>query len=219
MPFFSIYLPDAFKKKYPEKFNNLLSNRDMIASPFDVHPTLRELTCLEPLKSDSKRARSFLTEFPRNRTCDECEIASHYCVCVEWIAHEVDSKLAYMAAASVVARINELVKGFFQCASLRLNRIVSMGYSQDRIGFNLLVKFETLPNLGLYEARVRFKGDSMDEFVFTNELFEVNHREISRLDAYGTQAFCFLELDSKIDLRKFCYCIKSVTNSTQSTIL
>ena len=39
-------------------------------------------------------------------------------------------------------------------------------------------------------------------------LFEMTHKDFSRLDEYGDQAICFFELESKIDLRKFCYCFK-----------
>lgn len=79
-PFFSLYLPPEYKQAYPSKFKNLLRNSQQLTTPFDIHETIRDLTHSPSKKSP--RSISVLDEIPILRTCQEMEIAQHYCVSI-----------------------------------------------------------------------------------------------------------------------------------------
>ena len=46
-PFFSFYLPDLFKQRYPDAAINLRENVRTVIAPMDVHATLVDLIELE----------------------------------------------------------------------------------------------------------------------------------------------------------------------------
>jgi hypothetical protein len=69
-----------------------------------------------------------------------------------------------------------------------------------------------LPNGASYEAIIWYEGKSLENASFDKKLFKMTSKDFSRLDEYGSQAQCFFELESKMDLRKFCYCFKYFKN-------
>ncbi len=77
-PFFSVYLPPEYKKANPEKYQNLLRNSEQLTTAFDIHETIRELSCIKP--KPSIRSISILNKIPITRNCDEMGISLHYCV-------------------------------------------------------------------------------------------------------------------------------------------
>lgn len=77
-PFFSVYLPPEYARENPEKIANLKRNTQQLTTAFDIHETVRDLTCLDSKKSE--RAISILDEIPVTRTCSDCDISLHYCV-------------------------------------------------------------------------------------------------------------------------------------------
>ena len=46
-PFFSFYLPDLFKQRYPDAVINLEDNLNTVIAPMDVHATLVDFIDLE----------------------------------------------------------------------------------------------------------------------------------------------------------------------------
>ena len=91
-PFFSLYLPPEYARENPEKMENLRRNAQQITTAFDIHETIRELTCLESHKS--KRAISLLDKMP-TRKCAECGVSLHYCVSLESVLWRGANKCLY----------------------------------------------------------------------------------------------------------------------------
>ena len=54
MPFFAVFLPDAYKRAHPLKYANLKRNAQQLTSPFDIYATLRDLACLGPPPPNAK---------------------------------------------------------------------------------------------------------------------------------------------------------------------
>ena len=85
LPFFSVYLPQSYREKYLEKYNNLKINSLRLTSPFDIHATVRELTGLQPILPNvhlSNRSISLLSRMPE-RNCENIGISEHFCTCVQ----------------------------------------------------------------------------------------------------------------------------------------
>ena len=43
LPFLSVTMPTVFREKYPEQFQNMVSNSQLLTSPLDIHATLKDL--------------------------------------------------------------------------------------------------------------------------------------------------------------------------------
>jgi hypothetical protein len=155
----------------------------------------------------NERSISFLDKFAENRTCEECGILKHYCVCVEWNEFDAGKELSRFGASFVVNYINSLVRDYDLCAQLQLDRVMSVGYTQSGSVYYLLIKLATLPNEAIYEVRLKYEGD-LNANKFKDSQFGVKYNEISRLNKYGAQAACYDNIGA-IDIRKFCYCRKS----------
>jgi hypothetical protein len=89
MPFFSLFLPETFRLKHRQKYENLMRNAQQLTSPLDIYATLRDVSCLAPAPINAKnplRSISLLDKIPENRTCKEIDISLHYCICeLDWV--------------------------------------------------------------------------------------------------------------------------------------
>jgi len=43
LPFFSFTFPESFKKRFPQEYKNFLANEHHLATPFDIHATLKHI--------------------------------------------------------------------------------------------------------------------------------------------------------------------------------
>ena len=85
LPFFAVYLPQKYREKYPEKYNGLKINAQLLTSPFDIYATVRDLANLKPTTKNalfSNRSISLLSRMP-NRNCELIGISEHFCSCVQ----------------------------------------------------------------------------------------------------------------------------------------
>ena len=207
-PFFSIYLPPDYLKANPNKHANLLSNSQQITTPFDIHETIRDLTCLDSKKS--ARSISVLDEIPAMRSCEQIGISLHYCVCEQdWITLNASSLLAVQAAQFTIDYINSnILKDMDMfCERLALKSPLTM--KQTRINNHMYLKLVlvTMPNEGLYEVLIKY----LPGHEGAPPRFEINSPDlISRSNQYGDQPKCLetaVKLtDGTTGLRKFCLC-------------
>lgn len=204
LPFMSIFLPLEIKRKYPEKFKALVENKDRLISPFDIHETLRDITCLisnqKQTFRENTRASTLFEQISTNRSCKDIGISNHFCTCNEWRELDVQTKLSLISANFIIDYINRLMKNFDICESLKINKIISIELLEYFYESQLKLQILTEPNNGLYEATIQI--DSFNPLI----LKMTSSASISRLNKYGNQAWCVENIKSKIDLRKFCYC-------------
>ena len=195
LPFFAVYLPEDYKNNNPSKFLNLKKNRNRLLTPFDVHETIRELTCLD--SKESIRSISLLNIIPSNRTCESIGISQHFCSCIDWYKLDIKSDLAQDAAKFTVNFMNDLIKLENSCKTLYLENILSSkSYILNDIIY-IFLKIETSPNFGIYELQVEY----------SNKKFSIRaSNDISRINSYESQSFCHYKLKGFVDLRKFCDC-------------
>lgn len=189
-----------------------MKNKDKLLSPFDIHATIRDLTCLKNSVSNEnehrkyKRSISLLDDIPSERTCNDIGISQHFCSCVKWINMDIENELSQLASIHTIDYINSLTKPFKNCALQTLKKIYSVSFLLVDNQFKFRIKILTAPNDAIYEAQLQF-SHSLFPF-FDNKKFSIDSpNHISRLNRYGSQAICTEKFDSPIDLRKFCYCI------------
>jgi hypothetical protein len=224
-PFFSVYLPQSYRKAHPRKYKNLLRNAQQITTAFDIHETLRELTCLSDENKDkesnietmkSLRAMSLLGEIPADRACKDIGLSFHYCMCEQnWIDVSTDSSMASKVVDFILNYINEklISRAESFCAVLKLNKILSVKKTSIEQNLYIKVTFTTTPNLANYEALIMYKSDE-DEFYLESSNY------ISRTNQYGNQPKCLENAPQSknftVDLRKFCFCNQITTKVTMN---
>ena len=138
LPFFSIILPNWFKRQFPNSYRALQINAaDRLTSPFDIHETFKSILYLinqgidigfvSHNKRNMTRGMSLFQEIPLERSCEDAQINSHWCACNNWITVDPNKdKLVDRAAEAIVDAINKLVKESDhdnECEPLKINCI------------------------------------------------------------------------------------------------
>jgi hypothetical protein len=205
-PFFSIYLPESYRKAFPEKYANLERNSQQLSTCFDIHSTIRELTCSQNvvIKSKEKRALSLLSNIPVNRSCDEIGIAMQYCTCeIEWTRLDSNSQITRLAVDFLMNHINKNLLGnaLAYCYPLKLTQLLDARIGTVKNDKYVKIKFQTGPNQALYDVILKF---------FEEKFYLTSENSISRINPYGNQPKCleFVPPSKNLthDLRKFCLC-------------
>ncbi|RNA16887.1 hypothetical protein BpHYR1_039416 [Brachionus plicatilis] len=212
LPFFSVYLPDSFVSNNQQKVVNFKNNLAKLTSPFDIHATVRDLTCSKKeIKNDRQRSISLFDKISIYRSCEDIGIAEHFCTCVrDWKSQNINTKEIKKVAEFAVESINSITSSKRHlCQVLGLKTIISSDLLDlsDKILYR--VSFTTLPNYGIYETIV-YQGKN-EGFEFISDNFSIKSKnDISRIDSYGEQPWCVAKFGSNpgllLDLRKFCFC-------------
>ncbi|XP_046676045.1 uncharacterized protein LOC124364533 [Homalodisca vitripennis] len=213
LPFLFIAYPNWFRIKYTTAVANLKKNTHKLTTPYDLHETLLDLSNVAQLDQETLRERSRRLEraepLPRgislflpiseNRTCSSAGIDDHWCTCHQTRDILTNSSQVRRAANRLVKHINSLLLQFPQCAELRLYKIRSA--REESSSFKtpsgiqyFTVTIETTPGRALFEATVRYNGNT-DSFSIVGT--------VSRINLYGDQSSCV----TQYRLRLYCYCI------------
>ncbi|XP_049882409.1 uncharacterized protein LOC126378228 [Pectinophora gossypiella] len=229
LPFMAIRLPDKLRAGRPEAQSALEANMDVLTTPHDIHATILDtldLTTLgNPYKvqgADLPRALSLLEPVPRNRSCSEAGIEPHWCTCLRWEELAPADPMYERAAHALVDHINLITKSKRHLCALRnlesvqwvLKRKVNAevlkfqgakdhdGYIGKFNGKTVMprqvyqVKITVGPNSGTFEAAVTY--------LLNQDQFQINSREISRINAYNDEPKCISETDPHLNM--YCFC-------------
>ncbi|XP_018577786.1 uncharacterized protein LOC108916073 [Anoplophora glabripennis] len=206
LPFVIMYLPKWYKDTYQRAYINLMRNARSLTTPFDLHETLKDL--LNPFNlteenletNQTSRGYSLFREITPKRTCEDAEIASHWCTCQQSLEVKNTSAIVVQAAAFAVEYINEQLVGYAQCANLSVDVILNarlMTHLEHIDGKNriedYMITLRTLPGEGIFEVTVRHSK--------VGDKFQVMG-SISRLNLYGKQSSCITDFHLKL----YCYC-------------
>uniref|UniRef100_A0A0A1X6X0 GLC7-interacting protein 3 n=1 Tax=Zeugodacus cucurbitae TaxID=28588 RepID=A0A0A1X6X0_ZEUCU len=219
LPFIFIWLPQYLKQKYPSFVNALSANKNRLTTPYDLHMTLKHLLSMSERVEDKSKfltvaegcqnCQTLLEPVPLDRSCNDAEIAEHWCTCIPYNKVYKNLNIIQKLANSTVNYINELVRNFrngtfaSQCRTLQLSSVVSAHRSYDAFrpkdanGTALDVyrlHFVTKPNSADFEVTLRYNPDT--------EAIHITG-EISRLDSYYKDSHCIL--DSFV--KKYCSCV------------
>ncbi|XP_076280793.1 uncharacterized protein LOC143209265 isoform X2 [Lasioglossum baleicum] len=212
LPFVFIVLPRWWRDKYQIAWANLRKNTRSLTTAFDLHETLMDLLQLknveEPTLKDRFRRLSSIESLPRGiswflpipdyRTCTLAGIASHWCMCHSSNDVPLDDKRLGNKALFLVAELNQMLKKFVQCATLKLKEIRAAKAWKDKSDKSDLIDYtitiQTEPGDAIFEGTVRDRGKNS-----SNKLVG----SVSRLNAYGKQSACVDEFN----MRLYCYCL------------
>jgi hypothetical protein len=225
-PFFSVFLPENYRKSHPEKYEHLLSNAHQLTSAFDIHATLNELTCLKKEQIEEEkpiRSMSLLQKIPTNRTCEDIGISLHYCVCeLDWLVLDNADFLAVKAANYAVEYMNNLLINITDyCSKLELDELYSVRTTMLNNVRYFNVKLRTKPNRANYEMFVSLStkkneknNESVEKEINRQQFYISSVDSISRTNPYGSQPYCLTQIPTSrnitVDLRKFCFCKRKI---------
>lgn len=133
LPFLYVLLPKWFKETYNSAVMNMLRNKHMLTTPFDVHETMKDLLDLDLLKQEvlvkrtkelkDKRGISLFIPVPKERTCESAGITEEWCTCHQSKNISVVDEKVERAAQTVVSHINSMLFQYIQCAHLNLKEV------------------------------------------------------------------------------------------------
>jgi hypothetical protein len=217
-----VWVPQWFSQKYPEVAKNIVTNRDRLTSPFDLHLTLKDILGrkqasdmadgIESAKNVSSingsvgcpTCVSLFDEVTYNRSCDDAGITPHWCTCNQYQTLSTTSDTVQAAAKFVLSEIQAKLQTAVtriqkskKCAHLRLSRLVNVRGTvhNDSEHRDYVLLIETLPGRALFEATVR-------RLTKTDNAFKILGT-VSRINAYYSQSTCVNDLN----LKMYCYCI------------
>ena len=203
-PFFSIYIPELFKKRYKNEYDNFMNNKIQLLTPMDIHKTFLDLINLE-LKKDilngknkyiSPSAISLFDTINYNRTCQDANIDNHWCSCLKRTKLVLDEYLIQAALLFTDYINNNLLKNHLNmCHELHLDQILNVYLIDSHISknkqtkkkinqdintqFNLLTEPEVKIDYEEYFFQIKtIPNNAIYEFTMTNELNYLNKHKI-----------------------------------------
>ncbi|RNA06108.1 hypothetical protein BpHYR1_016636 [Brachionus plicatilis] len=206
------FLNNGFREHLFDDTIIFLNNLAKLTSPFDIHATVRDLTCSKKeIKNDRQRSISLFGKISIYRSCEDIGIAEHFCTCVrDWKSKNINTKEIKEVAEFAVESINSVSSSKRDlCQVLGLKKIISAEKLDLDGKVVYRVSFITYPNNGIYETIV-YQGKN-EGFEFISDNFSIKSKnDISRIDSYGEQPWCVAKFGSNpglmLDLRKFCFC-------------
>ncbi|KAK0041775.1 hypothetical protein Bpfe_028817 [Biomphalaria pfeifferi] len=232
IPYFSLLFPKWFQKKYPEAMANVRKNSKRLTTPFDLYETFRDFIHFTGTGNGdvSRRGISLFKEIPLERSCEQADIAAHWCACLASKKVNLKEDIYASTALSVAMdTINNLTSQYRDiCENLSVFQVkdaikmetrkdVLQFSNTDSVGgiYNITFKaknqnlmslyqltFSTVPGMALYEVTVVHD-------ILRNHFF-LSEKEISRINKYGDTSSCILNKNRQ--LRQYCYCSKQTSS-------
>ncbi|CAJ0951118.1 unnamed protein product, partial [Mesorhabditis belari] len=233
LPFFGFALPKKLREgKMKAAWENLLRNKEILSTPFDIHATLMDVLHipseqkLKAVQNASKRSLSLFRPLPLSRTCEQAGVAPHWCTCLDWenITNLTSTKdLLQRIALVVVETINNLTKPHRAlCAPLHLKALI---HAQRMVPNEALLKFkktkdsdQIVPDfsgtntLGIVYYQLKLittPGDAEYEITLRHELSSnnliVDLTSISHINRYGDRPHCIIEKNYFLGTYCVCY--------------
>ena len=229
LPYFGFRFPKKFNQMFPEKMKTFETNTKRLVTPFDVYETLLDIIDEQDGRKEVGKGISLLKEIPRNRTCAEAGIEPHWCACLKQTrVSESDFDIS-MSVNAILTTMNKMLEPFTSaCYKLSLqsvikaikletnDKVLKFRRTLDEDGRILdmndtlvskeviyQVTFITNPNNGVFEATVRMESETGN--------CKVNTKDISRINKYGYDPWCILNMAP--NLRPYCLCKKNKTDT------
>ncbi|XP_065211167.1 uncharacterized protein LOC135839194 [Planococcus citri] len=204
MPFLYFWIPPSFKSTYPQKYANLVANKNRLSTPYDLYATLLDILHGEvPRKpAGCPGCDTLFKKIPEDRSCENASISEHWCTChADFEQVSVKEPVVQWAAVAVVNRINQFIDENRnatsigkRCAFLSLYEVLTAHskFSESLNSTSYLIVFAVKPSGAIFEVTVQYKID-----------FEVSNL-ISRINEYGQQSSC-VPVHSMLE--KYCFCV------------
>ena len=225
LPYFGFLFPPWFEKKYPQAIKNLRTNTQRLTTPFDLYETFKDFFHFDGagVGDVSKRGISLFKEIPLSRSCQDADIAPHWCACLDWKDVSPSDQEAKKALQAALDTINGYTAPYRDdCATLSLHNVIM---AKKLAASDAFLKFEgTDSNGGIY--KIFMNSNTKNEIIYYQMVFStqpgganfevtiafntittnftVSENQISRINKYGSDSACIFHKNKQI--RAYCYC-------------
>ena len=210
LPFIYFWIPERFRKKYPDTYKNLITNKNRLTSPYDVHVTLRDVLFRSKLEHTENTVKgssgclkcvSLFSEVPADRSCEDAGITPNWCTCTKYRVISTKGKKVTQIGHFVVSKINSKIKklsnGTDVCAKLRFDKVIHLKRQVAAYQDDYIVVIQTQPGVAVFEATVGKNSTKKHEKI----TFQLRG-EVSRINRYANQSSCVDDAELKL----YCYC-------------
>ena len=229
LPHFSVVLPAWFKKTYPNLFQQLKHNSEVLTSHFDTYATLKHILTYPQYPGGIKTGASLFRKInPKTRTCVDAGIPSHWCPCMQWENFDIHQRVVMDIAQAVIGAMNNLTSrgnSALHCERLQLKKVNSV---LREMPSDEVQRFEKTKAVEKCDSCEPVFGRKRDDKSFKDNLYQiqlitkpgdgvfeasvrvwngivfVNEKHISRINKYGHQPDCIKHTHTH--LMKYCYC-------------
>ncbi|CAJ0937740.1 unnamed protein product, partial [Mesorhabditis belari] len=236
LPFFAFAVPQSVREgRMKTAWENLIRNKDILSTPFDIHATLMDILHLpnekdlQTTQDASKRSLSLFRPLPLSRTCEQAGVDTHWCTCLNWedaTQKPEEKTLVEGMAHSVVDAINaQTAPERALCSPLRLKSLI---YARRMVPNEALLKYKNVKDadgfvpdlsgstklaivyyqlkLGTTPGKAEYEITLRHE-VSANKLF-IDLNSISHINKYGDDPHCII--DKNYFLATYCVCYDKV---------
>ncbi|KAF6198738.1 hypothetical protein GE061_006760, partial [Apolygus lucorum] len=212
MPLVSVVLP---KNARPEWASALLRNRNRLVSSYDFYPTFLDIlstltssnsSFVESAKNSSI-GRSFFSDIPKNRSCEDANIEDWFCTCEErstprhFGTIQRNDVVCRQTAYAWVKKMNTEIIDKSKCAEISVKWINGCEEIQTPTSNHtrkFRTDFTTTPGDAFFEASAEWSINATSRSL-------IALRSIARNNKYGDQSYCIEAKDTI--LREICYCL------------
>ncbi|KAJ0180410.1 hypothetical protein K1T71_003814 [Dendrolimus kikuchii] len=200
LPMLFIWVPNNFRKMFPDKYRNMQANQNRLISPYDVFVTLTDILELSVKSSNHAtsdacpKCSSIFEKISVYRSCASASVVESFCTC-----HDVnDIDIAYNGDVLDVAvsHIKELTRKintipFTACANVELDQVLRINTYTSLGNEYFIIAFTMAPGNKSYEVLLMKHGKSY-------QILE----PIQSISAYNTKGSCVIDA---VD-RPYCIC-------------
>lgn len=185
IPFLFIWLPSAFKFKYPAKFRLIQENANSLTSPFDLYSTIQDLLAIYNKGYIAKRSnacpqcQSLLKKKYTVRSCKDASIEDNWCSCLGYKKLKFDDSILNRAQKFICTNLNRqmirVINGSHTCQTIKPYKIKYAWLTENRTDLfaknYLKLGIETYPSLHLNAIlEVNFKNGMSSSFKLADKL-------------------------------------------------
>jgi hypothetical protein len=133
LPLLIMVVPQMLEKKYPDVWDNLYHNQQVVTAPRDLIRTMEVI--LEYPKVLQNKRSLFTTKFDAKRTCKEAGISNRWCIC----DHKMYGTTIFdptITAEEAAVSLNKRMSKYSICESpIEFDSVVVTGSSDDVIAW------------------------------------------------------------------------------------
>lgn len=157
-----IILPSSLEQNAPGLARNLASNKNKLATPFDIYATILHL--LDETPAPKIPGQSLLLPMKPDRECSDASIPEDLCHCLTLKRVEshpgLGREIAKAAIHSIIEKNSPLHRAESEGDIMKLQEVIDMHELSSIRQLNLyVVRFQVLPSLDTYETEVEVRDD------------------------------------------------------------
>ncbi|XP_068629696.1 uncharacterized protein [Battus philenor] len=204
LPMLFMFVPFAFREKFPKEYNNLETNQYRLSTPYDLHLTMMNILniskqSIEVTPSEAcPKCTSLFYEKSLKTTCEDSGISDKWCSChnvIEVKGNETDAQESLRFAVSFIQNKTQTIETTqcMECEILTLKTVLRHHFYVDGTKAFHVVAILMSPGDIAFEVNVLRNKNEMEIVGPTETISE-----------YNTRGNCV----KNQNIRQYCYCRK-----------